>query len=61
MLTRSLRKAYIFLESVSLKDDIYVNLRVNIHGKGHTYYCTPIQAINHMVCSDKDFVWLKVD
>lgn len=56
MITRSKRKAFIFCEANSNNDDIHVQLRVELpDGKKTTYYCTPFQALNHMLSCK--FIW----
>lgn len=56
MITRSKRKAFIFCESNSQNDDIHVLVRVKLpDGKRTTYFCTPYQALNHML--KYNFIW----
>lgn len=60
MLTRSLRKSLIYLESVSHRDDIVIILRVSQGSKSSTYHCTPSQALNRLFCSSVKFKWMQV-
>lgn len=56
MITRSKRKALVFCEANSLKDDLVVCIRVeDMYFKRHTYNCTPYQALNHMLLNK--FIW----
>lgn len=57
-ITRSKRKAYIYLESMTTRDDLVVELRCYKDGKGYTYRCTPYQALNWLV-NGYTFIWLK--
>ena len=59
MLTRSLRKSLIYLESVSNRDDIVVHLRLVCPDGVHTYHCNPHQALNHLFCSENKFLWME--
>lgn len=56
--TRSKRKAFIYLESMSTRDDIVVELRCYKDGNGYTYRCSPYQALNRLV-SGYIFIWLR--
>ena len=58
MLTRSLRKSLIYLESVSNRD-IVVHLRLVCSDGVHTFHCNPHQALQHLFCSDKKFLWME--
>lgn len=58
MLTRSKRKAYIYLESMTTRDDLVVELRCYKDGKGYTYRCTPYQALNWLA-NGYMFIWLR--
>lgn len=57
-ITRSKRKAYVYLESQSANDGCIVELRCYKDGKGFTYRCTAYQALNWLV-SGYTFIWLK--
>ena len=57
-ITRSKRKAYFYLESMTTRDDLVVELRCYKDGKGYTYRCTPYQALNLLV-NGHIFIWLK--
>lgn len=57
-LTRSKRKAYIYLESQSTRDDLVVELRCYKDGNGYTYRCSPYQALN-ILMKGYTFIWLK--
>ena len=57
-ITRSKRKAYIYLESQSSNDDVVVELRCYQNGKGFTFRCTPYQALNTLM-QGYTFIWLK--
>ena len=57
-ITRSKRKAYIYLESMTTRDDLVVELRCYKDCKGFTYRCTPYQALNWLV-NGYTFIWLK--
>ena len=57
-ITRSKRKAYIYLESQSNNDDIVVELRCYMNGNGFTFRCTPYQALNTLM-QGYTFIWLK--
>lgn len=57
-ITRSKRKAYIYLESQITRDDLMVVLRCYKDGKGYTYRCTPYDALNLLV-NGYIFIWLK--
>ena len=58
MITRSYRKAVIFCECNSTRDDLIVCVRVIVDGKRTTYNCTPSQALNHMFFNQ--FVWFDI-
>lgn len=57
-ITRSKRKAYIYLESMTTRDDLVVELRCYKDGKGYTYRCSPYKALNWLV-HGYTFIWLK--
>lgn len=57
-ITRSKRKAYIYLEQMTTREDLVVELRCYKDGKGYTYRCSPYQALN-LLCDGYIFIWLK--
>ena len=57
-ITRSKRKAYIYMESMTTRDDVVVELRCYKNGNGFTYRCTPYQALNKLL-DGYIFIWLK--
>lgn len=54
MVTRSKRKALVFC-GCNTKSDMIVCLRVFDGKKRHTYFCTPVQALENMM--KYQFIW----
>lgn len=54
--TTSLRKTFVYLESNSKKDDVFVIIRIG----NHTHHCNVFQALD-LVCRDSNkFKWMQV-
>lgn len=61
-LTTSERKAFIYCESQSKNDNVFVEIRVFCYSKlrNFTYRCTPWQALNYLINDDFHFKWMRI-